>query len=97
MAACVFTPKAEADLDGIWFDIAQRSSTTVADRTLDRIRDRCQERAEFPLLGERVDHLLPNLRRLIVGVYLVFYFPTGNGISVMRVAHGKRDIDRLFD
>jgi toxin ParE1/3/4 len=83
-------------LDDIWYEIA-RDSTDAADGMIDRIRVRCQERAAFPLLGERQDHLLPHLRRLIVGPYLVFYFPTGDGLSVLRILHGRRDIDRLFE
>ena len=96
MARCVFTPRAEADLDTIWYELAQ-DDIDAADRMIDRIRDRCQERASFPLIGERQDHLIPNLRRLIVRPYLVFYFPIGDGISVIRVLHGKRDLDRLFE
>ena len=96
MARCVFTPRAEADLDDIWFEIA-RTNVEAADRIVDRIRAGCEARAIFPHAGERQDHLIPQLRRLVVGPYLVFYFPTSDGLSVIRVLHGRRDIDRLFD
>ncbi len=29
--------------------------------------------------------------------YLIFYRPTDDGIEVMRVLHGKRDIEEIFD
>ena len=96
MARCLFTPRAEAELDDIWYDIA-RQNVQAADRMIDRIRDRCLARASFPLGGERQDHLIPNLRRLIVGPYLVFYFPLPDGLSVVRVLHSRRDIKRLFE
>lgn len=95
MTQCVFTPRAEADLDDIWYDVAC-DNVEVADKLIDRIRARCESHAVFPLSGERQDHLIPHLRRIIEGPYLIFYFPTPNGISVIRILHGKRDLDRLF-
>ena len=96
MARCIFTPRAESELDDIWYEIA-RHNIQAADRMIDRIRDRCKTQASFPLGGERQDHLIPNLRRLIVGPYLVFYFPLPDGLSVVRVLHSRRDIKRLFE
>ncbi len=75
MPRCVFSPKAEADLDAIWLEVA-RDDVDIADRVLDRIKARCEDRAAFPHAAKRQDHLIPHLRRLIVGPYLVFYFPT---------------------
>ncbi len=95
MAVCVFTPRAEADLADIWVEIAS-DSIDVADQMLNRIRARCESRAAFPHSGERHDDLIPHLRRFMVEPYLVFYFPVGDGISLVRVLHGRRDIDRLF-
>ena len=97
MAQCIFTPRAEAELDDIWYDLATRNNVQAADRMIDRIRERCEAQAIFPMGGEKQDHLIPNLRRLIVGPYLVFYFPLPDGISVLRVLHSRRDIDRLFE
>ena len=31
-----------------------------------------------------------------VGNYLIFYFPLENGIDIIRVLHGSRDMERLF-
>jgi toxin ParE1/3/4 len=36
------------------------------------------------------------LRSSPVGSYLVFYLPLPDGIEVIRVLHGSRDLDRLF-
>ena len=96
MARCIFTPRAESELDDIWYDIA-RHNIQAADRMIDRIRDRCQTQASFPLRGQRQDHLIPNLRRLTVGPYLVFYFPLPDGLSFVRVLHSRRDIKHLFE
>jgi len=39
---------------------------------------------------------MPALRSLPVGNYLVFYLPLDDGIEVVRVLHGSREIDALF-
>ena len=96
MPRCIFTPRAEAELEKIWLTIAQ-DSYEAADRMIDQIRRRCEDRAHFPMSGARQDHLIPHLRRFIVGPYLVFYFPLPDGISVIRVLHSRQDIDQLFD
>ena len=88
-------PQAETDLDEIWWYIAQENPD-AADQLLDRIEERCQTLAEFPYIGTSRDELLPNLRSLPVGNYLIFYLPIADGIEVVRVLPGMRDIDTLF-
>jgi toxin ParE1/3/4 len=39
---------------------------------------------------------MPALRSLSVGNYLIFYRPLADGIEIVRVLHGARDIDSLF-
>jgi toxin ParE1/3/4 len=85
-------PQAEADLDDIWWYIAQDSPQN-ADRFLDRIHDKCLVLAEFPQMGVGQDELKPNLRSFSVGNYLIFYFPIENGIDIVRVLQGARDIE----
>jgi len=41
--------------------------------------------------------LSPELRGFPVGNYLVFYRPASDGIEIIRVLHGARDIPELFD
>lgn len=88
-------PQAEVDLDDLWWSIAQ-DNPDAADRVLDAIDDRCTLLAQFPRLGTSRDELLPGLRSSPVGSYLVFYLPLPDGIEVIRVLHGSRDLDRLF-
>ena len=64
-------PQAEADLDDIWWYIAQENPD-AADRLLDSIDERCATLAQFPSIGTSRDELLPNLRSLPVGNYLIF-------------------------
>lgn len=88
-------PQAEADLEDIWWHIAQ-DNPDAADRLLDNIEERCITLARFPYIGTSRDELLPDLRSLPVGNYLVFYLSIADGIEVVRVLPGMRDIDALF-
>lgn len=37
------------------------------------------------------------IRSLAVGRYVVFYLPLSRGIEVVRVLHGSRDIESVFE
>ena len=41
--------------------------------------------------------LRPDLRSLAVGKHVIFYRPSPNGIEVVRVLQGKRDIEATFE
>ncbi len=88
-------PQAEADLDDIWWYIAQDNSD-AADRTLDKIEESCRTLAQFPLMGASREELLPSLRGHTVGSYMIFYLPIEDGIDIVRVLPGMRDMDALF-
>ena len=95
MARVLKRPLAENDLDEIWLYIAQDNPDN-ADALLDKIEERCQALAQFPFIGTDRDELMPDLRSLPVGNYLIFYMPIEDGIVVVRVLHGMRDVDALF-
>ncbi|WP_333359278.1 type II toxin-antitoxin system RelE/ParE family toxin [Microcoleus sp. herbarium14] len=47
-------------------------------------------------MGKRYDSLAPNLRGFIVRDYLIFYYPRADGIDIVRVLRGDRDLELLF-
>ena len=50
-----------------------------------------------PGIGRARPELRPDLRSFAVGRYVIFYRATREGIEVVRVIHGMRDIDRIFE
>ena len=88
-------PEAENDLDEIWWSIAQDSPEN-ADRFLDRLQERLLALADFPKMGRSRDDLQAGLRSQPVGNYLIFYFPLADGIEIVRVLHGSRDVESLL-
>lgn len=48
-------------------------------------------------MGRTRPELLSNLRSIPIGNYVIYYIPRQRGIEIVRVLHGSRDLDSLFD
>jgi toxin ParE1/3/4 len=97
MLQIVYSPEARADLAAIAAYLAEHASETVAERFLDRLRLGIENMATIPGSRPLVPELGPDLRRLVVGHYLIFYRFDDETIFIIRVLHGARDITaRLF-
>ncbi|MBF0185930.1 MAG: type II toxin-antitoxin system RelE/ParE family toxin [Magnetococcales bacterium] len=91
MSHVLIRPKAESDLAEIWCYIAQ-DTPAHADKLLDRIAESCSVLAIFPNTGSNRCELMPGMRSFSVENYLIFYLPMDDGIEVVRVLHGVRNI-----
>jgi toxin ParE1/3/4 len=89
------TPQANQDLFAIWEYIAERD-LPAADALIRRIDETLRTIASSPGIGQRQDQYRIGLRCLPVGVYLIFYLEVDDGIELIRVLHGARDIPSLF-
>ena len=89
------TEQARRDLLEIWVYIAE-NSFDAADRLLETIDETCQRLADMPGMGLRRDELAPGLRSFPAGKYLIFYRPVENGIEIIRVLHGARNLENIF-
>jgi toxin ParE1/3/4 len=92
--------QAESDLEEIARYIASDSPES-AGRVLDALRAAFRDLADQPELGMLRDDLRPGLRLFVPGKparrYLIFYYPTADGIEVSTVIHGARDWQSLFE
>ncbi len=48
-------------------------------------------------MGRARPELPSGLRSFPVGNYLILYRPTDYGVEIVRVVHGSRDIEALFE
>lgn len=94
-SAVRYTAAAEHDLLSIHAHIALHSPA-AATRLLRRVDDSCRMLAQQPGLGARRDYIREGMRLWTVGVYLVLYRTYGEGIEIVRVVHGHRDLGRIF-
>ena|SRR5450631_890579 len=95
LARVTKTVRAELDLDEIWLYIAA-DSPAAADTLLDTIGARCHLRASQPLSGRLRLDLGMDLRSFIVKAYVIFYRPLPDGIEIIRVLHGARDVGTIL-
>ena len=91
-------PEAEADLDDIWLYTAKESgSIDVATRLIDAITSRFLLLARFPYVGPaREEDFGAGSRSASVGEYVILYCVDGQEILILRVVHGRRDLEALF-
>jgi toxin ParE1/3/4 len=91
--------KAEADLDDIWLYVANESgSFDLATRLIDSITDQFLLLSRHPYLGRARDNDFGvGSRSLAVGEYVIVYCVENDSISILRVVHGRRDLESLFD
>ena len=91
-------PQAEADLDDVWLYVARESgSMDVATRLIDAIARRFFLLANFPYIGRsRDEDFGAGMRSAYVGEYVIVYCVDGQDVLILRVVHGRRDLEALF-
>lgn len=95
MARITRRPEAEADVLQIWEYIAD-DSMAEADRWVDRLDEKLALWAQQPMMGRPREEIAPGLRSMPFGRYIAFYMPLPDGIDLVRLLHGSRDVDDAF-
>ena len=90
-------PQAEVDLDNIWYYIATESgSIDLADRWMDSLTGRFLLLTRHPHIGRSRDELGAGMRSFPVGEYIIVYCVEDSDVLILRVVHGRRDLEALF-
>ena len=93
MGSVRFTHAAHESLLSIGKFIAiEEQDVESAMKVLDKIDDACNQFALFPLMGVARPELGTNVRCFVVFDYLVLYVSEKEGIVVLDVVHGSRDV-----
>jgi toxin ParE1/3/4 len=89
-------PAAEDDLVEIGLYIAQDSPAN-AERFIDALERECLKLANSSFdLGHRCEGLHPELRRFNFKNYALIYRPVSDGIELVGVFHGSRELEAMF-
>ena len=96
MAIHRFTPEAKRDLEEIDAYLSADDPAAAA-RVLVAIRERCRALADRPEMGRSREEFAPGLRSSVVHRFVLFFRAVEEGIEVVRIIHGARDIPRQFD
>lgn len=104
MRAVQLSRRAVADIDQELAHLTVSASASVAGRFLLALHEALDEVEEHPRIGVAVAPLTPTLDGLrrwqVAGSFadwLIFYRLDGDGVEVIRVLHGSRDIPAVFD
>lgn len=90
------TDAAKEDLLEIWAYVAE-NNPEAANKLIKEITGKFNLLRDYPQMGRDQSRLLVNLRSIIVRNYQVFYLPFDDGVEIMRVLHGSRDIEGVFE
>jgi toxin ParE1/3/4 len=97
-----YRPRARLDLLEQFLYLAEEATADVAERYFAAVDHTCARLAKQPFSGTLYESgvaCLKGVRRAPVSgftAYLIFYVPRTDGIEIVRVLHGARDIEHLF-
>ena len=78
--------------------VLAEDSETAADKTLREIDAQCHVLGQYPKIGRDRSNIVPGVRSFPVGNYLIFYREISQGVEIIRVLHGARNLDFIdFD
>jgi toxin ParE1/3/4 len=95
MARLTITESARADLREIR-DYIAKDNPAAARCVVERLRAQARKLAATPGIGRSRKDLRPDLFSFPVGRHVLFYRPQPDGIVLVRVIHGARDLPALF-
>jgi toxin ParE1/3/4 len=78
-------------------DCARKWQFKIANQLLDKISGRFRLLRTFPYSGRARPELQADLRSLSVGEYLIFYRVRREAIVLMRIVHGRRNLESIFE
>lgn len=90
-----FSDQALEDLEDIWLYIAT-DDIKAADHFVDTLVAKIETLATQPKMGRARDELHESFRSFPVGNYLIFYRLIDDGVEIVRVLSGFRDLPELF-
>lgn len=92
----IISPAAIADLDDITDYFAERN-INAGEQLLDEFSKKYRYLTQFPLMGRSYSEIRPYLRGIPMKNYIVFYRVINDGIEIMRVIKGDRDLETIFE
>ena len=91
----IISTEAIRDMEQI-LDYLANTNINAGEKFLEVFSKKCRYLTEFPLMGRSYREIRPYLRGLPMKNYIIFYRLTEQGLEIMRVVKGERDLDALF-
>ncbi len=94
--AIIWSPEARTDLSNIWEYYAGRAGRRPADKIVRDIAGSSRLIEHHPLAGRARDEIRPGLRSIPARPYVIFYRIRDDVAEIVRILHGRRDVDEIF-
>jgi toxin ParE1/3/4 len=95
MKRLVITIEASRDLSAI-SDYFLEQSVDAGDRFVEGFGKKCQHLEKFPYLGRSYSEFASGLRGLPFMGYIIFYQIVEDGIEILRIINGSRNLKNVF-
>ena len=95
MSRFIISIEASTDLDEIG-DYFLARSMEAGERWFQEFNQKCKYLAQYPNIGRSYSDVRSYLRGLPLNGFILFYRLKGDGIEIMRVINGRRDLDEVF-
>jgi toxin ParE1/3/4 len=96
MSRYIINVLASQDLNAI-ADYFTENNLEAGERFFSDFNRKCQQLVAFPNSGKSYGQIRPNLRGLSLEGYIIFYRVLNDGIEILRVASGRRNLSSLFE
>ena len=96
MSRYIISPEAIQDLKEITNYFLEQS-LDAGDRFIVEFENKCKNLIRFPSMGRSYSEIENSLRGLPIGNYIILYRIFNDGIEIVRVVSGYRDLKSLFE
>lgn len=95
MSFYIISPEASQDLDEI-SDYFLSRSLEAGERFVSGFEQKCKNLVKFPHIGRSYADIEPLLRGVPLEGYIILYRVIEDGVEIVRVVSGYRDLESLF-
>ena len=93
MPSYSLSPEAKKDLLDIHAYTQNQWGDLQAQKYINALEKRCDELAESPHMGRERPEIKPGYRSIAEGKHVIFYRVGGSSIEILRIPHGRMDIE----
>ena len=94
MSSYSLSPEAKKDLLDIHAYTQNKWGHQQAQKYIDALEESCDELAQSPHLGRERPEIKPGYRSIADGKHVIFYREGDGGIEILRILHGRMDIEQ---
>jgi toxin ParE1/3/4 len=92
----LWSPEARADLFAVWNYYFAEAGEAVADKIVRALVEKSEMLELHPLSGRSRDALREGIRSVLADSYIIFYRLQNGRPEVVRVLHGRQDLEEIF-